>query len=193
LLGCKIGTAIVHRQSKDGSKLYDNIDTVMNWNQSIPEDFKPSNPYWYFFIDKDKNGNVIGNNFMTENYAMLSGFLKKKILASDEAQEYIRKGGKFAEMPREDNGNSNGNSYQQRAPEQQQVQQQQYQPQQQQAPQQQQQQAPQQQQVQQSQQQYQPQQQVQQQAPSANFNQPPQQTNSGNVYSPQEDDDDVPF
>lgn len=168
LLGCRVG--VITQPS--GS--YDNIDGVMAYNQALPADFTPENDYWFFYIDKDPSGAVIGNNFRTQAFANLPGFIKKKIKASQEAQAYASKGGTFAENNSQNQPQQQGN-YQNQQPQQQQQQYQQPQQQMQQQPQNQGQNYNPQQQMQQGQQQFQGQQQPQQQQQSYQNQQPQQQ------------------
>lgn len=100
LLGQTVGVSVKHKQYE--GVVYDNIGGVSAWNYPLPEGFVRSNDFWFFTIDKDQSGRTIGNNFLTENYAKLPGFLKKLISESKEAQEYAERGGQFAEMPKED-------------------------------------------------------------------------------------------
>lgn len=106
LLGQKFNINIeITPGKKDPTLFYNKVTGVFSGNGMIlPVPFEPELKYLYFFIDKDKHGNTIGNNFMTSNYANLPFFLKKKILASKEAIEYTAKGGKLAENPKVEKG-----------------------------------------------------------------------------------------
>lgn len=124
LIGQTFNVQIMHKRStKDPNKIYANIQGVFSPRGLIvPVPFEPMLEKHLFFIDKDKNGNVIGNNFNTLNYAKLPLFLKKKILQSKEAIEYSARGGVFAQLPTE---NNQPGQQQQQPPQQQQFQQQQ--------------------------------------------------------------------
>jgi hypothetical protein len=106
LLGQKFNVNIeITPGKKDPTAFYNKVTGVFSGNgMALPVPFEPEMKYLYFFIDKDKNGNTIGNNFMTSNYANLPNFLRKKILSSKEGMEYAQRGGKFAENPKVEKG-----------------------------------------------------------------------------------------
>lgn len=106
LLGQKFNVNIeITPGKKDPTSFYNKVTGVFSGTgMQLPVPFEPEIKYLYFFIDKDKNGVTIGNNFMTSNYANLPNFLRKKILASKEAIEYAARGGKFAENPKTEKG-----------------------------------------------------------------------------------------
>ena len=109
LLGAKVIVSVKHQQGKQPPhKIYEKVDNFMSHgNFPLPVPFQPENEYWLFAIDP------LGNNFKTENFAKLPAFLKKKILDSNEAKDYIAKGGSFAQMPKNEN---QGQQQQQSAP-----------------------------------------------------------------------------
>lgn len=205
LLGVTFGVMTTQQQSKKTQLYYDKITGVSSiGNYPIPPNFNREIDYSYFIIDCDRYGNVIGQNFLTKNYADIYPFLKKQILASSEAKAYIQRGGQFAKNPEEQTQAQQQqtpvNVQQPQGQKQQQYQQPQGQgqPQQQQGQNQQQYQQPQQQhpqgppnhqQPQQGQQQFQPQQQAPPQG-QQQFQQPQQ----GGGFDPNaEDNDDLPF
>ena len=99
LFGAKVIVNVKHQQSKTPpNRIYEKVDSIMSHGSfPLPVPFQPENEYWLFAIDP------LGNNFKTENFAKLPAFLKKKILDSNEAKEYIAKGGLFAQMPKQEN------------------------------------------------------------------------------------------
>lgn len=106
LVGATILVNVVTAVSKKSGKPYNKVGTVMSLgNYPLPPNFNPELPYQLFAIDP------IGNNFKTVNYANLPFFLKKTILESNEAKDYIAKGGLFAKNP--ENNAQNGSTPQQ--------------------------------------------------------------------------------
>lgn len=98
-LGATIGVNInLVESKKTAGVFYNNVDSVVSLGAMQPgPEFKPENKRLFFFIDRDPQQNVIGNNFMSQNFADLPFFLKKKIMESAEGVAYAQRGGKFAE------------------------------------------------------------------------------------------------
>lgn len=101
LIGMKVGVDIEHKISKRTNQPYMKVKGyfTMNENFNIPQNFVRSLEPMAFAIDCDPAGNVIGNNFRTENFAKIFSFIKAKILTSKEAKKYAQNGGVFAKMP----------------------------------------------------------------------------------------------
>lgn len=101
LIGKKVVVDIEHKISKRTNQPYMNVRgySTLNNNFNIPQDFGLTLDPMAFAIDCDATGNVIGNNFRTENFAKLYNFIKTKVLASKEAKDYAQRGGQFAKMP----------------------------------------------------------------------------------------------
>ena len=99
LLGKRVNSVIEHRQGKkDPTKFYENIKYVASaQGLAIPANFVPQNPYHFFVIDAQ------GENFKTKNFADLPFYLRKKIMESEEGKQYVARGGKFAENPKQEN------------------------------------------------------------------------------------------
>lgn len=97
-IGKKAFVMVQHQQGKkDPSKTYVKFDSYATAsNQPDPANFIPSNDRYAFFIDKE------GKNFMTQNFAELPKWCRDKIKESEEAKEYIKRGGTFAEPSDED-------------------------------------------------------------------------------------------
>lgn len=100
LLGKILQINITHKQSKKTpGKFYEKVDGFFPLgNTPIPVPFEPELETLYFFIDRDANGNVIGNNFLTTNFAKLPSYMRNIIMNSKEGKEYAARGGKFAEQ-----------------------------------------------------------------------------------------------
>jgi hypothetical protein len=94
LIGSKVLVNISHVQGKkDPSRSYEKVLGVMHHGQMpLPANFNPMSDQQLFSIDKN------GDNFTTQNFATLLPFLKKKIMASEEAIAHARRGGKFAHI-----------------------------------------------------------------------------------------------
>lgn len=108
-IGCRLLTSIVHTPDrKNPSIIYDNIESYMKVGKMPePEDFISDGKRYMFYIDADENGNTIGNNFNTENFAELPQFLREKLMESYEGVEYKSKGGVFAEYVKPEEEQSN--------------------------------------------------------------------------------------
>lgn len=108
LIGCSLMVNITHYTKKDqtiGEKIESYASIV---NMPVPMGYQPENEPWLFYIDPALN------NFRTEAFAKLPGFLKKKLIESTEGQDFISRGGLFAKLD---------NTQQQPQPQQQQYQQ----------------------------------------------------------------------
>lgn len=115
LIGKKVVVDIEHKISKRTNQPYMNVRgySTLNNNFNIPQDFNLTLDPMAFAIDCDATGNVIGNNFKTENFAKLYNFIKNKVLASKEAKDYAQRGGQFAKMPESsDNQQSSSPTFQ---------------------------------------------------------------------------------
>lgn len=94
ILGTRILVNVGHNVSKKNGKTYAAADGFMPLGQyPLPVPFDPINDYWSFY------GDPSGNNYKTMNFAKLPGFLKKKVIDSNEGKAYISSGGMFAKMP----------------------------------------------------------------------------------------------
>lgn len=108
LIGKNVAITIETTQGKkDPSKYYDKIIAISALGQmQVPQDYQLELQRLFFFIDTDPQGNVIGRNFMTKNFADLPFFIKKKIMESREGIAYAKRGGKFAQNPKVENQNN---------------------------------------------------------------------------------------
>lgn len=108
-LGKIIGVQIGHKVSKAGNP-YEKVTGVMAWNDKtmmLPQPWTPERDTHWFFIDLDpRTRQVIGNNFRSQVFANLPGYVKKTILRSEEAQKYAANGGVFAEKNDSQQGQS---------------------------------------------------------------------------------------
>lgn len=101
LIGAKVLVMNVVQPSKKTGILYNKITGFAPLGEyPLPVNFNPELEYHIFNIDP------AGNNFMSEQYAKLPNYLKKKIMESQEAKDYIARGGQFAKKP-ENNGQNN--------------------------------------------------------------------------------------
>ncbi len=100
LIGKRVGVNIAHTPKKDNPTVfYENVVGVMSANGlAVPHPFEPENKPQFFFIDN------AGNNFMTQNFADLPKYFRDKIKESKEGKAYANRGGKFAENPKQENG-----------------------------------------------------------------------------------------
>lgn len=98
LLGGRCYVTIVHKPNpNDADNPYVNFEGFSRvGNDPEPPNFVPSGDRYAFYIDDD------GKNFMTDNFAELPGWVRKKIMESNEGKEHIAKGGKFAEPLKEE-------------------------------------------------------------------------------------------
>ena len=110
IIGAKVLVNVTTKYRKKDNTPYNDIGSVIPLGQyPLPPNFNPEIEYNIFGIDEQ------GENFKTMNYAKIPFYLKKTILESKEAKEYIAKGGVFAKMPENQQQNSQ-QSFQQSAP-----------------------------------------------------------------------------
>lgn len=94
IIGAKVLVNVATKYRKKDNTPYNDIGSVIPLGQyPLPPNFNPEIEYNIFGIDEN------GDNFKTMNYAKIPFYLKKIILESKEAKEYIAKGGVFAKMP----------------------------------------------------------------------------------------------
>lgn len=100
LLGCNIMVNVTHYQKKDGN-MGEKIESFASIvGMPTPIGYAPENDKWLFYLDKDLN------NFRTEMFARLPFFLKKKLIESQEGQQFINSGGLFAKLDDAQNQNN---------------------------------------------------------------------------------------
>lgn len=104
LLGGRCYVTVVHKPNpKDPNNPYVNFENFSRvGNDPAPADFISDGKRYAFYIDAE------GKNFMTDNFAELPAWLRKRIMESKEAVEYAAKGGKFAEPKSDDNSDNSG-------------------------------------------------------------------------------------
>lgn len=100
LIGKRVGVSIVHQPKKDNPTVfYEKVTGVVSPNGlAIPHPFEPENKPLFFFIDPQ------GNNFTTQNFADLPKYFRDKIKESKEGKAHTNRGGKFAENPKQEQG-----------------------------------------------------------------------------------------
>lgn len=100
LIGKRVGVSIVHQPKKDNPTVfYEKVSGVVSPNGlQVPHPFEPENKPLFFYIDKQ------GNNFMTQNFADLPKYFRDTIKKSKEGIAHANRGGKFAENPKQEQG-----------------------------------------------------------------------------------------
>lgn len=94
LIGAKVLVNVITKYRKADNTPYNSIGSVIPLGSyPLPPNFNPEIEYNVFGIDQE------GNNFKTMNYAKVPLNLKKIILESKEAKDYIARGGVFAKLP----------------------------------------------------------------------------------------------
>ena len=98
LIGVKVLVQVITKTSKKTGNPYNAIGSIGQLGgYPLPANFNPELEYHLFAIDP------AGNNFKTINFANLPLWIKKTIFESNEAKDYVAKGGLFAKKNEDTN------------------------------------------------------------------------------------------